>query len=228
MYEKLQFIRDLKIDSFDIDSDIDLIKPGFHIISLNIEQFVLAMDNPELLKVFLDAEMIIPDGSGIVLTLKYLFGKKIKKIAGIDLAQKLIEKKKRIVFIGSTANRIEKLKKIYSEKLVFAHHGYFDVNQKDEIRENILQSQPDLLLVALGSPKQEFFISELKQFLPNTVMMGIGGAFDIWSGELKRAPQVMVQMNLEWFFRLMQEPSRLKRILYNVTKYIFLLMKELI
>ncbi len=227
MHKRTKIFNGLWVDDLNL-ADTALLKPGSQIVSLNIEQLVLAGQDPELLKIFQDSEYLIPDGIGVVLTLKYLFGvKSAKKLAGIDLAQKLITEKKRIVFLGSTEERIEKLKKIYSGKLVFAHDGYFDLNQKDEIYQKIISQDPDLLLVGMGSPRQEKIIYELKTKLPNTIMMGVGGALDLWSGSLRRAPKFLINLNLEWLFRIIQEPYRLKRFIYSVRGYILMLIKNL-
>lgn len=227
VHKRTKIFNGLWVDHLDL-ADTALLKPGSQIVSLNIEQLVLAEQDPELLAIFQDAEYLIPDGIGVVLTLKYLFGAKdSKKLAGIDLASKLITEKKRIAFLGSTVERIEKLKNIYSEKLVFANDGYFSLDQKDDLLQKLISQNPDLLLVAMGSPRQEKIIYELKTKLPNTIMMGVGGALDLWSGSLKRAPKIMIDLNLEWLFRIIQEPYRLKRFIYSVRGYILLLIKNL-
>lgn len=228
MHKRTKIFNGLWVDHLDL-ADTALLKPGSQIVSLNIEQLVLAEQDPELLAIFQDAEYLIPDGIGVVLTLKYLFGAKdSKKLAGIDLAKKLIEEKSRIAFLGSGVKQIEKLKHIYSEKLVFAHDGYFDLDQKDDLLQKLISQNPDLLLVGMGSPRQEKIIYELKTKLPNTIMMGVGGALDLWSGSLKRAPKIMIDLNLEWLFRIIQEPYRVKRFIYSVRGYILLLIKNLV
>lgn len=228
MLKRTKIFNGLWVDHLDL-ADTALLKPGSQIVSLNIEQLVLAEQDPGLLSIFQDAEYLISDGIGVVFTLKYLFGvKDAKKLAGIDLAEKLIEEKSRIAFLGSGTKQIDKLKNIYSEKLVFAHDGYFALDQKDDLLAKLISQNPDLLLVGMGSPRQEKIIYELKTKLPNTIMMGVGGALDLWSGSLKRAPKIMIDLNLEWLFRIIQEPYRVKRFIYSVRGYILLLIKKLV
>ncbi len=207
---------------------------GIQVISLNLEQVVLAQDDPEYRKIISEAELIIPDGVSVVWTYRFLNffsprGEKIplKKLAGIDLAAKLIESKQKIAILGAKKEIIELLEKKLEDKLVFAEHGYFNLDQKDEILERLIKSKPDLLLVGMGAPRQEMLIYECKSRLDACVCMGIGGALDVWSGHLQRAAPWMISLNLEWFFRIIQEPYRLKRFLYNVHRYFLLLIYHL-
>ena len=204
------------------------------IISLNLEQVVLAQDDPEYQRIISESELIIPDGVSIVLTDDLLrclgidkseFG--LKKLAGIDLAAKLIEEKKRIAIWGAKKENLLSLEEKFSSKLVFLEHGYFGIDQKDELLERLIRSNPDLLLVGMGAPKQEKLIDECKSRLSNCVCMGVGGALDVWAGQLSRAPDWMIFLHLEWFFRIIQEPYRLKRFLHNVRGYILLLICHL-
>lgn len=202
---------------------------NIHILSLNIEQVVLAKNDLEYQNIINSAEIIIPDGAGIVLTHNYLLKSepKLHKVAGIDLALKLLQSSKRVALLGSTQESIDILKAKFAEKIVFAHHGYFAIGQKDELIREIALVKPDLLLVAMGAPKQEKFIYECMQTLQNCICMGVGGAFDIWSEKLQRAPKWMILMNLEWFFRIIQEPSRLKRFFNSVYGYVSILISTL-
>ncbi len=222
---------ELFIDPDRYMADLFTDKAGIQVISLNLEQVVLAQDNPEYRKIISEAELIIPDGISIVWTYRFLnlFSSEhsnflLKKLAGIDLAAKLIESKQKIAILGAKKEIIELLEKKLENKLVFAEHGYFNLDQKDEILERLIKSKPDLLLVGMGAPKQEMLIYECKSRLNACVCMGIGGALDVWSGKLQRATPWMIFMNLEWFFRIIQEPYRLKRFLYNVYRYVLLLI----
>lgn len=202
---------------------------NIHIISLNMEQVVLAARDLEYQQIINEAQIIIPDGVGIVLTHNYLLKgqPKLRKIAGIDLALKLLESSSRVVLIGSTQDCIDLLQAKFQGKIVFAHHGYFDIGQRDELIKQIYLAKPDLLLVAMGAPKQEKFIYQCQNILENCVCMGVGGSFDIWANKLQRAPKLMISMNLEWFFRIIQEPSRLKRFFNTVYRYVSILISAL-
>ena len=84
------------------------------------------------------------------------------------------------------------------------------------------------MFVALGAPKQEFFISELKEQMPNTIFIGVGGSFDVWSGITKRAPKIWQKLGLEWLYRTLKEPSRFKRIFPTLPMFLIRVIMETI
>ncbi len=235
MYKRKPFLNiyiDLASEALFADIDTLFANQTAQIISLNMEQAVLAADDAEFRKIINDSELIIADGVSIVWTYKLLSSFEsekfpLKKLAGIDLAAKLIESKQKIALWGAKKEVIELLEKKFAGKLVFAEQGYFNSDQKTQIIDRLIKSQPDLLLVAMGAPMQEKLIYECKSKLSNCLCMGVGGAFDVWSDQLKRAPRWMIFLNLEWLFRLIQEPYRLKRFLYNVYRYTLLLIYHL-
>lgn len=222
-------IFNLFVDDFSLE-DIATIKPGYHIANLNLDQMVLAQQDEDFARIINSAELIIPDGIAAVWTYNWLFrstgAPKISKLAGIDLAARLINSSRRLALLGASEEVIEKLRLKFAANLVFAHHGFFELNQTDELVEKILQSEPDLLLVALGAPKQERFIDAYREEFSELVVMGVGGAFDAWSGRVQRAPRWMIFCGIEWLFRLFQEPYRLKRFFTNVCRYAFLLISS--
>jgi len=225
MFNRRQFFN-LYIDSFTKEEQIGSIPEGSHIVTLNMEQVVLAQKDEIFAQIIREAELIIADSAAIELTAKFIYGyRDIKKLAGIDLAQLLINRFSRIAILGARVEVIGILQKKLGHKLVFAHHGYFSEEEKD-LTEKIISLQPELLLVALGSPRQEKFIYQSKKFLPKTISIGVGGSFDIWSGSLKRAPKWMISLHLEWLFRIFQEPNRIKRFLYNLNGYFLLLVSN--
>ena len=83
-----------------------------------------------------------------------------------------------------------------------------------------------MVLAALGSPKQEFFISELKKNLPNAIMVGLGGSFDVWSGVVERAPEIYQKLGLEWLYRTVKEPKRFKRIFPTLPLFVLKVLRE--
>lgn len=219
----------LYIDDFDLDH-LSEIKPGFHIANLNLDQVILAQKDPEFLKIINSADLIIPDGVIIPLSFNFFLKPKtckpLKKCAGIDLAYELIQKSQRLALLGSTQEVIDKLKIKFSSNLVFAQNGFFHLDQKDEIFKNMILAKPDLLLVAMGAPLQENLIAELVSELSFTIKMGVGGAFDVWAGKYQRAPRWMIFLGLEWLFRIIQEPSRLKVFFSNMCSYALLLLSS--
>lgn len=229
-FERVKF-KNLAFDLFDLEQSSE-ISPGSQIFSLNAEQFVMAQDDPELRYIIENSELIIPDGAGIVLGAKFFTNldknqkKQIKKVAGIDLARKLVEEKQKIAILGSTEEIISILKEKFSEKIVFAHHGFINLEKEEEIAHEISKLEPDLLLVGMGSPRQEKFIYRHKCLLANTICMGVGGSLDVFSGLQKRAPKIFIALHLEWFFRMIREPFRLKRILLRIPRYLFFLFRN--
>lgn len=233
MFRRINFLN-LPLDLFDFDQ-IDEIEPGSQIISLNAEQVVLAEDDLEFHKIISESELVIADGSSIVLGVKMLakqgkyssnIAKQIKKIAGVELAEKLIERSKKLAILGSNQKVIDILQEKYKNKLVFAQNGYFSEENKEEIQKKIIESKPDLLLVGMGAPKQEKFIFEIKKSLKSTVLIGVGGSLEIYAQEKKRAPKFFITLHLEWLYRLIREPFRFKRIFTRVPRYLGLLLKS--
>jgi N-acetylglucosaminyldiphosphoundecaprenol N-acetyl-beta-D-mannosaminyltransferase len=216
----------IKVHHFGLE-DIQDLPNNLHIVTLNFEILVNALYDDELKSLINQADLVIADGIFITLLLLIKKAIFIKKIAGIDLAEYLIQKYSRIAFLGAEEEVISKLEKIFAEKLVFAHHGFFIENSDEEntLVKKISESKPELLLVALGSPKQEKFIFRNRKTIENTMQIGVGGAFDIWASKQKRAPKWMQIFCLEWLFRIIQEPYRLERFLYNVNRFFHLLLK---
>lgn len=201
------------IDDISQEQLLKQAKPSF-IVTMNLEQFFLSQKDDFYKKVLLEADFIVADGISIVLLSKILGISSLSKIPGIDLAKKFIQQSSRIALLGASEEVIEKLKNIFSEKIVFAHHGYFSDSEEQKIIDQIQDSRPDLLLVALGSPRQESLIYRHKSRFPATTLIGVGGSFDIWAERLLRAPKWMRDLNLEWLFRIVQEPNRIFRLLY--------------
>lgn len=123
----------------------------------------------------------------------------------------------RVAFFGAKEEVIKKAKenilKTYPElNFVYMRNGYFDFEKRQEVYEELKQVNPQILLVGLGSPKQEMIIKELKEVLDGCTMVGVGGSFDVFSGIVKESPEIFRKLGLEWFYRTIKEPKRLKRI----------------
>ena len=188
------------------------------IITINPEMYKEAENNPEFRRIIDEAEMVIPDGVGIQLAFK-INGKNVQRIAGIDYAYRLLEECAKfnypVAIVGAKeeviVKAVENLKnKINGLNIVYYHNGYFSDNE--EIYGGLKQAAPKLVLAALGSPKQEFFIYNAKNVLPPCLMAGIGGSLDVWSGTIKRAPAIYQKLGLEWLYRTITQPERFKRI----------------
>lgn len=198
------------------------------IVTANPETLMIAEENEEFKKVLLDKKtIIIPDGIGIVKGANMLGVKIEERIPGVELSEKLLEwandYKKSVYLFGSKEDVMEKMKKMIAVKykniiLLGAQDGY--VKDKEKVFENIEKSKPDLILVALGIPNQEFIIyNHLKNF-DKGIFVGVGGTFDVLSGVKKRAPKLFISLHLEWLYRIMKEPKRFKRFYDSNIKYL--------
>lgn len=228
----------VKIQGFDVDSftfeqavDWAYSKHG-QIVTINPEMISAAQKNSDFAEIINSAELVVADGIGVEIGLKIL-GYKVKRIAGIDLGKALVKKftasGKSVAMIGAKPgvvdSAIENLSREYQNlNVVYSHDGYFD--NDEDIIESVISANPDLILVALGSPKQEFFIHNLKEKLPNSTLIGLGGSFDVWAGVVERAPKIYQKLGLEWLYRTLKEPKRFKRIFPTLPLFVLKVLKE--
>ena len=188
------------------------------IVTINPEMFQTAEKDEIFAEIVKNAEMVIPDGVGVKIALQ-LTGKQANRIPGIDFAKRLLMESAQtnipVAIIGAkenvVTNAVQNLQKeISGLNIVYYRDGYF--NNDEEIYNELRAKSPKLILVALGSPKQELFIYNAKKVLNPSLMIGIGGSLDVWSGETKRAPKIFQILGLEWLYRTIAQPSRFKRI----------------
>ena len=193
-----------------------------NLISGNPEILFNGLQNERLNKNFKeDYSLIVPDGIGTVIASKIVKAPVKEKIAGIEVMRNIIEiaikEGKGIYLLGAKeevlSSCINNLKKTYpSIKILGSHNGYFDLNNCDDIVDEIKEKSPWVIFVAMGCPRQEQFIEEHILELPCKIYMGVGGSFDVFAGNVKRAPKWMLSLGLEWLYRVMKEPWRIKRL----------------
>lgn len=220
------------VDTFDFESAVAYakllieFKKGGQIVTINPEMIEYGLKNPEFAQIIQNADLIIPDGVGVELGLR-IKGTPTERIAGIEFSYSLIEECAKNHFsvglIGAKphilAKAVENLQKEFKDlNIVYAQDGYFEDSTK--VLEQLKEMAPQFVLVALGSPKQEEFIKEARELLPRSVMIGVGGSFDIWSGEVQRAPVIYQRLGIEWLYRTIKEPYRLKRIFPTLPKFL--------
>lgn len=203
------------------------------IITANPETFMLSEQDSEMQKMLNDKNVtIVPDGIGVVKAAKMININVKERIAGVDIAKFLLEyaneKKLKVYLFGSKEEVIEGMKNVikkdYSSiKLVGATNGY--VTDKDNEFKNIKKANPDIVMVALGIPAQEKLIYKHLDEFKKGVFIGVGGSFDVLSGTKKRAPKIFIKLNLEWLYRIMCEPKRLKRFWNSNVKFLFKVKK---
>ncbi|NFB63293.1 glycosyltransferase [Clostridium botulinum] len=193
-----------------------------NIISGNPEVLYNGLNNEELFKNFTDKDsIIIPDGVGVVLASKIIKSPVKEKIAGIEVMDSILEKcnenGKGVYLLGTTEDVLKEcerklLIKYKNLNIVGKHNGFFDMDNCKDILEDIKESKPYALFIAMGCPRQEKFISKYMNELPCNIYMGVGGSFDVFAGKVKRAPRWMINYNLEWLYRVVKEPYRIKRL----------------
>ena len=203
------------------------------IVTANPETFMKSEIDKELNTLLNDEETIlVPDGIGIVKAARSINYQIEERITGIDIATTLLDYgnklKKSIYIFGSKQEVIdsmnEVLKKDYPNlELVGSTNGF--VSDKDEVFENIVKQKPDIVLVALGIPHQEKLIYKHLNKFDKGIFVGVGGSFDVISGHKKRAPKIFIKLNLEWLYRIMKEPKRLKRFYDSNVKFMFKVRK---
>ncbi|WP_368489984.1 WecB/TagA/CpsF family glycosyltransferase [Clostridium sp. BJN0013] len=201
-----------------------------NIVSGNPEILYNGLNDSRLLRSFTSkSTVIIPDGMGTVLASKMLKLPVKEKIAGIDVMESLIKKcseeGKSIYLLGARQDILEDciknlLNKYPNLNISGSHNGYFDLNNCEDIIQDVKKSEPYVLFVAMGAPRQDIFIAENMDRLPCKVYMGVGGSFDVFSGKIKRAPAWMIRLGLEWLYRVFKEPWRIKR-LSSIPKFLF-------
>ena len=163
----------------------------------------------------------IADGNGVVWASKQMKDPLEERVAGFDFIHRLFELGKdndiKFYFLGAKPGIAEKAKENLENtheyiKIVGAHDGYFSADDENQIIEEINSKNPDVLLVALGSPKQEKFIYKYKDKLNCKIAIGVGGCFDVISGTVKRAPKIFIKLKLEWLYRGLTDLKRIKRV----------------
>lgn len=187
------------------------------IFTVNPEIIMLAKDDLDFSRTLNQADMVTADGIGVVMAAKKLGTPLPERVAGYDLQLRLFaETEASYYFLGAAegvaAEAAQKIMAKYpTAKVLGMHNGYF--KDIEEIAGEINRCAPDILLVGLGAKKQEELIARCKDRLNAKVFIGVGGSFDGFSGRVKRAPQFFIRLHLEWFYRLLKQPSRWRRML---------------
>ena len=191
------------------------------VFAVNPEKNFSVPKDPVLYKTFRSADLLIPDGIGIVLAVRILYNLRLSRVPGVELMNnicKLSAQKGYKIFIygareGVSKSSVELLQNNYPGlKIVGRANGYVKETEMDDLIGKINVSEADILFLALGSPRQErWFASHGNSLKTIRVCQGIGGTLDTITGAVKRAPEIWQKIGLEWFYRLISEPKRIKR-----------------
>ena len=206
-----------------VEAALQLINSGAaaYAVTPNPEIVLAARRDPALCGALRSARLVLPDGVGLVIASR-LLGIPLKhRLPGVDFALVLMERLSHIsgsayllgaepgvaeAAAGKLAARFPGL------RIAGYHHGFFSAEEETAILGELRQSAPDLILVCLGSPRQELWMELAAPLLGRGLMVGLGGALDVYSGKKKRAPAAWRRLGLEWLFRLLQEPRRIRRV----------------
>ena len=198
-------------------------KPSL-VATANAEMLMLANSDIELRNILNQAAMVTPDGAGTVWAARHLGFECPERVAGVDLVTNLLNKNYRVYFFGAAEGVAAKAAEKFPN-VVGVRNGFFNSNDEPQIISEINSARADILLVGLGVPKQEKWIFKNLQNLNVPVCIGVGGTFDVLSGNVKRAPHWMQQAKLEWLFRALKDPSRAGRLV-ALPKFVFKVLGE--
>ncbi len=206
---------------------------GAHVVTLNAEMTMQASQDPQLAAIIRRADLVIPDGAGVVWHL-WLRGKRVKRTPGIELAgafltqvgywqQKTPHRQEGqnaypVVFYGGTPGTAAAAAAYWEAQvpgltIALAQHGYLSPTEQDQFHQQLADLRPRVILVGLGVPRQELWIAQHRSQCPDAIWIGVGGSFDVWAGIKERAPAWCRRYHLEWLYRLYQEPWRWRRML---------------
>ena len=191
-----------------------------YVVTPNPEIVMLCRDDPAAMQAVQGADLVLPDGIGVIYGAKILGTPLRAKLPGIDFASALMaqmgQEGKSVFLLGAKPGvadaAAEKMRERFPGLVIAGtNDGYFQ--DDDPVVEKINAAQPDLLLVCLGAPKQELFMAKYGEATGCHLLMGLGGSMDIFAGVAQRAPEFYCKHNLEWFYRLIKNPSRLGRMM---------------
>ena len=230
------------IDVLDAKQTVDLVeqyivqKEPLHLIGVNADKLNEMAENEDLFQIVNSCGIINADGASVILASRYLNKQLPERVAGIDLMQDLValsEKKAYgIYLLGAKQEVVEKTAQVLLEKhpqlrILGIHNGYFSKEDWPRISEELKAANADIVFVGITSPLKEYLVEYLQNEGHASVFMGVGGSFDVISGNIPRAPKWVQRINMEWMFRLLQEPRRLfKRYFVGNWKFIRAVLRE--
>lgn len=202
-----------------IDGFIRSGQPHQHVV-VNVDKIVKAQHDEELRRIINECALINADGMPVVWASRWL-GKPLKeRVAGVDLFESLMQRSARtgwrVYLLGARNEVVQGVKNLYERKypgltVAGARDGYWKAGEEELVAQQIAEARPDILFVAISSPKKEQFLGRYQAMMKVPFAMGVGGTFDVAVGKVKRAPVWMQRSGLEWFYRFLQEPRRMFR-----------------
>ena len=204
------------------------------VVTPNAEILQMFQTRPEMHDALMEADYVVPDGVGVLMAAKRLGTPLKEKVAGIELGIHLLERcaaeGKRVFFLGAKPGiaeraKLEVEKKLPDIRIVGVQDGYFKPEEEPALVERINGLDVDMLFVCLGAPKQEIWMASHKSVLKVGAMLGLGGTLDVLGNNVKRAPRWMINMRLEWLYRIIKEPYRIGRVA-SLPRFLLSIKKE--
>lgn len=211
-------------------------KEPLHLIGVNADKINEMAKNERLRRIVNNCGVINADGASVVLASRFLKKDLPERVAGIDLMESLVslsqERGYRVYLLGARQEVVDKTAEVLQSrypdlKIVGVHNGYFKEEDWPNISQELKNAAPDFVFVGITSPLKEYLVEYLQSDGHRCVFMGVGGSFDVISGNISRAPKWVQRLNMEWFYRMLQEPRRLfKRYFVGNGKFIMAVLRE--
>ena len=232
----------IEIDRLDMDRALarcqELIESGEFAqhVAINPSKVMALRDDADLREIVRRCELVTADGQSVVWASRVLGDPLPARVAGVDLMFELLglaeRKEYRVFFLGARRrvleSAVERLRRRYPRLRIAGHRdGYFREDEGAEVAAEVRRARPDMLFVAMSSPKKEYWLASHGRGLGVPFVMGVGGAIDIAAGITGRAPRLVQRLGLEWAWRLAQEPRRLwRRYLVTNTGFLLLVLRD--
>ncbi|AKH63037.1 MULTISPECIES: lipopolysaccharide N-acetylmannosaminouronosyltransferase [Photorhabdus] len=190
------------------------------LVAVNAEKVLTAEEDKALSTLLGEAEYLYADGISIVRAIRRKYpDAEVSRVAGADLWEAIMERAGKegtpVFLVGGKPEILEqtenKLRTQWNVNIVGSRNGYFTPEERNVVFERIHASGAAIVTVAMGSPKQEIFMRDCRKIHCDALYMGVGGTYDVFTGHVKRAPKVWQNLGLEWFYRLLSQPSRIRR-----------------
>ncbi len=204
------------------------------VITADAAGIVQSSEDAELRAIYDQADLVTPDSVGVLWAAKRQGESLPERVSGVDLVDQICDlsarKGYRLFFLGAAPGVAE----LAAEKLRLKHpgcnivgtrNGFFPADSDTLVAQEIAESKPDFLFVAMGIPRQEKFIMATRDIIGASVSMGVGGSFDVFSGKAKRAPKLLQKLKLEWLWRLLLNPKKIAKA-KNLPRFVRMVLKE--
>lgn len=193
------------------------------VITADASGIIQAQDDPEYFEILQSADLVTPDSYGVVWAARRKGKPVAGRVSGVDLVDRLCrmsaDKGYRVYLLGAAPGVAE----LAAERLRLRHpgchivgtrHGFFPADSDEVVAQEIADKKPDILLVAMGIPRQEKFIAATRDIIRAKVAMGVGGSLDVFSGRVRRAPRIVQRLRLEWLWRLILNPRKFSKVMF--------------